>query len=376
MQWIATTGYALEGVTARELEAMGLTVTQTQTSRVGFEATAEQAAAANLWLRTAGRVRLVVGQFPAKSFEELFEGVKALAWEQYIAREYGFPITCRSVNSQLFSLSDCQSIVKKAIVERLKMRYKLQWFAENGPVAAVEAHIHKDVVTLSIDTSGDGLHARGYRKLNGPAALRETLAASLVLLTKWRGDRAFADPMCGTGTIAIEAAMIARNVAPGLYRTFAGEQLSWMGKAMFDAQRENARAAVKADVRPDIFAGDIDGEAISMTRYHAKQAGVAQHIRIVQAPLSKFTTESAQGHLITNPPYGQRMGEEKDVQRLTAELGALHKRLDRWAFHIITSSQDFERWFGARPDSRRELRNGPLQCRYYEYFRVAKGPRP
>lgn len=375
VQWVATTGYALEGVTARELEALELKVVETQTSRVSFEATTEQGAAANLWLRTAGRVRLVVGVFPAKSFEELFEGTKALPWEQYIGRDYRFPITCRSVNSQLFSLSDCQAIVKKAIVERLKTRYKLQWFAENGPVAAVEAHIHKDVVTLSIDTSGAGLHERGYRKLNGPAALRETLAASLVLLTKWRGDRAFADPMCGTGTIAIEAAMIARNVAPGLYRPFAGEQLSWMGKALFDEQRERARAAVHADVQPDIFAGDIDGEAVSMARYHARQAGVAAHVRIVQAPLKKFVTDAAQGHLITNPPYGQRMGEDKDVQKLTDELGQLHRRLERWAFHVITSAQDFERWFGARADSRRELRNGPLQCRYYEYFRSPKAPR-
>ncbi len=372
MQWIATTGYALEGVTARELEALGLKVTQTQTSRVGFEATAAQAAAANLWLRTAGRVRLVVGQFPAQSFEELFEGVKALPWEQFIERDYSFPITCRSVNSKLFSLSDCQSIVKKAIVERLKTKYKLQWFNEKGPVAAVEAHIHKDIVTLSIDTSGEGLHARGYRKLNGPAALRETLAASLILLTKWRGDRAFADPMCGTGTIAIEAAMIARNVAPGLYRPFAGEALGWMGKGLFDEQRQQAREAVRHDAQPDILAADIDGEAVSMARYHAKQAGVAAHVRILQAPLSKFSTDAAQGHLITNPPYGQRMGEEKDVQKLTGELGALYRKLDRWAFHIITSSQDFERWFGARADGRRELRNGPLQCRYYEFYR----PRP
>lgn len=373
MEWIATTALALEGVTARELTALGATVTETQTSRVRFTGDLAVGAAANLWLRTAGRVRLVVGSFRAESFEELFEGAKALPWEDFIARDWAFPVSARSVNSKLFSLSDIQSITKKAMVERLKGRYHTQWFAESGPVAAVEAHLHRDVVTLSIDTSGEGLHLRGYRKLNGPAALRETLAAALILLTKWQGDRPFADPLCGTGTIAVEAALYARNMAPGLQRSFAGEQLAWFGKAAFEEERARAKAAVRQGELPPIFASDIDGEAVSMARFHAKAAGVAGDLRITEAALKDFAPAEAQGHLITNPPYGERLGDKAAADAVNRELGMRYRALDRWAFHVITAAEDFERNFGIRADSRRELRNGQLRCRYYEYFRHPKG---
>lgn len=374
MEWIATTSFSLEGVTARELEALGIKVKEPQASRVLFEGSFEDAAKANLWLRTAGHVRLVVGSFRAETFDELFEGTKAIAWEQWIERDYAFPVTCRSVNSKLFSLSDCQAIVKKAIVERLKTRHKVDWFSEKGPVAGVEVHIHKDVATLSIDTSGDGLHMRGYRKLNGPAALRETLAAALVLLTKWRGDRPFADPLCGTGTIAIEAAMFARNIAPGAKRSFAAETLGWFPRNAFDTERKRAAEAIKKDMQLDIYASDFDAEAISMAKYHAKAAGVAADVRIEQAVLKKFTSALPQGHIITNPPYGERMGDAREVEAVYRELGALYSRLDRWAFHVITSSEDFERFFGHRSDSRRELRNGQLKCRYYEFYRHKPAP--
>ncbi len=369
MEWIATTAYGLEGVTARELEALGLPVTATETSRVRFTGDFAAGAAANLWLRTAGRVRLVVGRFRAESFEELFEGTRALPWENWIGREWAFPVSSRSVNSKLFSLSDIQSITKKAIVERLKGPYRTEWFAESGPVAAVEAHLHRDEVTLSIDTSGEGLHVRGYRKLNGPAALRETLAAALVLLTKWRGDRPFADPLCGTGTIAVEAALFARNRAPGLGRAFGGEKLAWFGPAVFEGEREKARAAIRVEPLPLIFAGDIDGQAVSMARYHARAAGVAGDVRVEQAPLARFAPAEAQGHLITNPPYGERLGDRAAAEAINRELGNAYRRLDRWAFHVITATEGFETQFGQRADSRRELRNGPLRCRYYEYFR-------
>lgn len=251
MEWIATTAYNLEGVTARELEALGITVKENQTSRVLFEGGYAEAARANLWLRTAGRVRLVAGSFRAETFDELFEGTKSLPWEQWIVRDAAFPVDCRSVNSKLFSLSDCQAIVKKAIVERLKTRYRIERFPETGPSVAIEAHIHKDMATLSIDTSGEGLHRRGYRKLNGPAALRETLAAALVLLTKWKGDRPFADPLCGTGTIAVEAAMIARSIAPGLRRTFAAESYGWFPSEAFRHERE--RAGKSSTEKPNLI---------------------------------------------------------------------------------------------------------------------------
>jgi putative N6-adenine-specific DNA methylase len=369
LDWIATTSFALEGVTARELGALEIETVDTQASRVLFKGGFEEAARASLCLRTAGHVRLVAGSFRAETFEELFEGTKALPWGQWIRKDYAFPVTCRSVNSKLFSLSDCQAIVKKAIVERLKSHYSISWFDEKGPAVDIEAHIHKDIVTLSIDTSGEGLHMRGYRKLNGPAALRETLAASLVLLTKWRGDRPFADPLCGTGTIAIEAAMVARNMAPGINRSFAAERLEWFPKEAFAAERQRAKDVVDTAAKLDIYASDIDSEAISMAKYHAKAAGVANDVRIERAALKDFTLSAPQGHLITNPPYGERMGDRKSVEALYKELGALYNRLDRWAFHVITSTEDFEWFFGRRSDGRRELRNGQLKCRYYEFYR-------
>lgn len=369
MDWIATTSFGLEGVTARELGALDIETMDTQASRVLFKGGFESAARANLCLRTAGHVRLITGSFRAETFDELFEGTKAIPWEQWIQKDYAFPVTARSVNSKLFSLSDCQAIVKKAVVERLKARYGIAWFHEKGPGAEIEVHIHKDIATISIDMSGNGLHMRGYRKLNGPAALRETLAASLVLLTKWRGDRPFADPLCGTGTIAIEAAMIARNMAPGMKRTFAAESLGWFPKEAFARERQRASDAVLRDAKPDIYASDIDSEAISMTNYHAKTAGVAQDMHIVRAALKDFTSAAPQGHIITNPPYGERMGDDKSAEAIYRELGALYGRLDRWAVHVITSSEDFERYFGRRSDGRRELRNGQLKCRYYEFYR-------
>ena len=369
MQWIATAAAALEGVTSRELEALGIEVLETQASRVLFEGGYEQAAQANLWLRSAGRVRMVTGSFRAETFEELFEGTKALPWEQWIGRDDAFPVTGRAVNSKLMSVPDCQAIVKKAVVERLKLKHRVNWFSEKGPVNAIEVHLHKDIATLSIDMSGEGLHMRGYRKLNGPAALRETLAASLVLLTKWRGDRPFADPMCGTGTIAVEAALFARNMAPGLKRKFAAESLAWFPKEAFARERQRALDSANRDLKVDIAASDIDSEAISMASYHAKAAGVAADIRITRAALKAFATTAPQGHLITNPPYGERLGDKAAADAVVKELGALYQKLDRWAFHVISSAEDFERWFGRKADSRRELRNGQIRCRYFEYYR-------
>jgi putative N6-adenine-specific DNA methylase len=372
MDWIATAAYGLEGVTARELEALGMKVKETQTSRVLFEGGFDAAARASLWLRTAGRVRLVVGSFRAETFDELFEGTKAFPWEQWIGRDYAFPVECRSVNSKLFSLSDCQAIVKKAVVERLKAKYGISWFKEQGPVAEIEVHLHKDSATLSIDMSGAGLHMRGYRSLNGPAALRETLAAALVLLTKWKGDRPFTDPLCGTGTIAVEAAMIARNIAPGISRSFAAESMGWFPQDAFKRERECAADAVNHAAKPDIAASDIDGEAVSMAKYHAKAAGVAEDVRIHQAALKDFSSASSQGHIVTNPPYGERMGGLKSAEAVCRELGALYGRLDRWAFHVITPSENFEILFGRRADGRRELRNGQIRCRYYEFYRQGR----
>ncbi|MDD3243374.1 MAG: class I SAM-dependent RNA methyltransferase [Eubacteriales bacterium] len=367
MKWIATTGYALEGVTARELENLGLKSVRALPTRVEFEGGFEEAARANLCLRSAGRVRLVVGEYDAKTFDELFEGCRALPWEDYITQEMAFPITARAVSSELMSLSDIQKIVKKAVVERLKARYQLSWLLETGTPAAIEAHIHKDHVTLSIDVSGPGLHQRGYRKLNGPAALRETLAASLVLLTKYQGDRPLADPFCGTGTIVIEAAMYARNIAPGIRRKFAADHLPFFPDEAMKLERERARAAQVEKIAP-IFGGDLDEEALSMAGYHAKMAGVAGDIHFDRKDALKFSPQEPQGNIICNPPYGQRMGEERDAEELYRGMGKTFRPFTGWAVHVITSCQRFESLYGARADKKRPVKNGNIPCQYYEYF--------
>lgn len=367
MKWIATTGYALEGVTARELEKLNLSGVRALPTRVEFEGGFEEAARANLWLRTAGRVRMVVGEYTATTFEELFEGCRALPWEEWVGRDMAFPVTARAVSSQLMSVPDIQKIIKKAVVERLKEKYNLSWLLETAQSAAIEAHIHKDHVTLSIDTSGSGLHMRGYRKLNGPAALRETLAAALVLMTKWQGDRPLADPCCGTGTIVVEGAMYARNIAPGLRRKFAADSLPFFPERALRVEREAARDA-KNDEPLTILASDIDDEAISMAKYHAKMAGVSQNIRFARADLRTFAPGEPQGHIICNPPYGQRMGEIRQAEELYRLMGETFRALPGWSMHIITSCQNFEKLYGARADKKRQLKNGNIPCRYFEYF--------
>ncbi|MDD4796526.1 MAG: class I SAM-dependent RNA methyltransferase [Eubacteriales bacterium] len=367
MKWIATTGYALEGVTAKELEKLNISGVTARPTRVEFDGGFEEAARANLWLRTAGRVRLVAGQYTATTFEELFEGCRALPWEDWIGRDMAFPVTARAVSSQLMSVPDIQKIVKKAVVERLKAKYNLSWLLETAQSAAIEAHIHKDCVTLSIDTSGSGLHLRGYRKLNGPAALRETLAAALVLMTKWQGDRPLADPCCGTGTIAVEGALYARNMAPGLRRKFAADHLPFFPERALRIEREYARDA-KNDEPLTILASDIDDEALSMAKYHAQMAGVSQNIRITKADLRAFAPQESQGHIICNPPYGQRMGEVRQAEDLYRAMGETFRALPGWSTHIITSSPNFERLYGAPAHKRRQLKNGNIACRYFEYF--------
>jgi len=372
MQWIATTGYGLEGVLANELRDMNLTVPDVQTSRVLFEGSVEDACRANLWLRTAGHVALVIGSFQARDFDSLFDQVQALPWEDYLPSDARFPVTARCINSQLMSVPDCQRIVKKAISSRLMRHYRINWCSENGPQMPIELHIWKDQATLSLNVSGQPLHVRGYRRLNGPAAIRETLGAAMVLLSHWHSDRILIDPFCGTGTLVIEAAMQARNMAPGLNRSFAGEKFGFMPLSAWKDARQEARDLAKRNLRLSITGSDNDPEALSMARYHAKQAGVADAIRWEEKDVRNLSCDQGYGVIITNPPYGQRLNDVKEAQALYSVLGQRYRALNGFSCHVITADDRFESYFGRMANKKRLLYNGPLRCRYYQYF----GPRP
>ncbi len=368
MQWIATTGYGLEGVLAQELRHLNLEVPEVQTSRVLFEGTPEDACRANLWLRTAGHVALVAGRFDAPDFDTLFERVRQIPWEAWLPSDASFPVTARCINSTLMSVPDCQRIVKKAISRRLMDAHTMKWCPEKGLVMPVEVHIWKDCATLSVNISGQPLHMRGYRRLNGAAAIRETLAAALVLLSHWKSDRLLMDPFCGTGTLLIEAALLARNMAPGLNRSFAGEKFSFLPPQAWQRAREEARDLAQRGKPLSLLGSDVDPEALSMAQYHARQAGVANAIRWTQADIRDLNSSEGYGVIVTNPPYGQRLNDQKTARALYAALGQRYRELDHFSCHVITADDHFESYFGKQATKRRPIYNGPLRCRYYQYF--------
>ena len=372
MEWIATAAYGLEGVLAQELRDLGLSVGETQTSRVQFTGSALDGCRANVFLRTAGRVRLVVGRFPAPNFDALFEGVRSLPWEEILPEDAAFPVTGRCVNSQLMSVPNCQAIVKKAIATRMGQAAGRSWLPETGTIYPIEVHIWKDQATISLDTSGTPLHRRGYRELNGPAALRETLAAALVRLSRWDASRPLWDPCCGTGTLAVEAALQARQIAPGISRSFGGEAYPLLPASLWRQAREEAMDGMLYTLPLDITASDIDPEALSMARHHARKAGVATAIRFRRMDAAELASDTAYGHILTNPPSGERLGAREQAQLLYQQLGQAWRRLDGWSCHVITAHPRFESYFGARAHHRRALYNGPLACRFYQYF----GPKP
>ena len=367
---IATAAFGLESVVGRELYRLGYREQRTENGRVCFKGDGSAIARCNLWLRSADRVLIEVGRFTATSFEELFQGVRALPWEEYIALRDAFPVSGKAIASQLMSVSDCQAITKKAIVEKMKETHHLPWFDEDGPTVKVEVGLLKDTATLTIDTSGAGLHKRGYRKLNAVAPLRETLAAALVQLSRWHPERALIDPMCGSGTIPIEAALLAQNRAPGLGRTFAAEQFAFLPSDIWREARAEALDAAKNDHDGYIAGTDIDEEVLSLARYHAKAAGVNVHFQ--RQDLREMRTKREYGFLITNPPYGERMGDRAEAERIIASLGTLKKALRNWGVFVISPHERFERLFGARADVRRKLYNGAMQCQFYQYL----GPKP
>ncbi|UOE92164.1 class I SAM-dependent RNA methyltransferase [Alkalihalobacillus sp. LMS39] len=370
---IATATMGLEALVAREVKDLGYENVKVENGRVEFTADESAICRSNLWLRTADRVKLKVAEFKAFSFDELFEKTKALPWADFIPENAEFPVIGRSVKSKLFSVSDCQAIVKKAVVESLKKKYKTNWFSEDGPLYRIEVALHKDVATLTIDTSGTGLHKRGYRYLHNEAPLKETLAAALIMLTNWNADKPFIDPFCGSGTIPIEAAMIGQNIAPGFNRDFVSEQWGFIGKAKWDKAREEIEDVANYDQPISIFGTDIDHRMIELAKNNATEAGFGDLLTFKQMQVTDLRTKQEYGVLVGNPPYGERLGEREEVEQMYKKMGELFKEeLATWSIYILTSNEKFESLYGKPASKRRKLYNGNLKTDYYQFF----GPRP
>ena len=372
MKWIASAAFGMEGMTGRDLKHLGMqNVRVLDVGGAEFEGGFEDAFTANLWLRTCDRIMLVVGQFRATSFEELFQGVKAIQWEKLLSADAGFPIRAKCVKSQLMSPSDVQKIAKRAMVERLKAAYGADWFSETGAVFQVDVSIRNDIVTVALDTSGEPLSKRGYRTWNGEAPLRETLAAALVLQSGWHPWQPLYDPCCGTGTILIEAAFIALNRAPGLTRKFAMEAWPTVPHEAFEAIRAEARKKFEEGLkRPlNISGSDINPEAIELAQRHVKQAGLAGRIGLSVKDMrdvmpGDIPVEDKPGVFIANPPYGERLDNARAAHAVARQLGALQKRFPGWKLCAFSADMGFEKEYGRRATRRRRYYNGRIECEY------------
>lgn len=366
--------FGLEAVLKREIYDLGYEITKVEDGRVTFEGDEEAICRANIFLRTAERVMIQVGRFKATTFEELFQGIKNLPWEEYIPEDGKFWVKkASSINSKLFSPSDIQSIAKKAMVERMKQKYHKEWFKEDGAVYPVRIFLLKDEVTVALDTSGDSLHKRGYRTMTSKAPLTETLAASLIMLTPWRKDRILVDPFCGSGTFPIEAAMIAANVAPGMNRDFTAEE--WTNlidrKLWYECVKE-AEDMIDTTVKVDIQGYDIDGDVIKAARENAKRAGVEHMIHFQQRAVADLSHPKKYGFIITNPPYGERLEDKADLPELYTQIGQAYQRLDSWSMFLITSYTETEKYIGRKADKNRKIYNGMLKTYFYQFL----GPKP
>ena len=374
MELIAPCHFGLESVLKREVLDLGYEIASVDDGRVSFWGDAQAICDANIFLRTAERVLLKVGAFKAETFEELFDKNRALPWERYIPKNGKFWVTkAASVKSKLFSPSDIQSIMKKAMVERLKEYYGLEWFPEDGASYPIRVFLMKDVVTIGIDTSGVSLHKRGYRQMKVKAPITETLAAALIMLTPWKKERILVDPFCGSGTFPIEAAMMAANMAPGMNRSFLAEEWDNLipKKAWYDALDE-ANDLVDVNVSVDIQGYDIDAEAVKAARQNAKDAGVDHLIHFQERAVKDLRHPKKYGFIITNPPYGERLEEKKNLPELYREFGESFRLLDSWSAYMITSYEDAERYFGRKADKNRKIYNGMLKTYFYQFM----GPKP
>jgi len=368
---IATTNMGLEAVTKRELQDLGYKDLEVSDGKIKISCQLKDIAILNLRLRTAERVLLLIDSFRAETFEELFDKVFEIRWWDYIAEEDQFIIQGRSRKSKLFSISDCQRITEKAIIEKLKMKYKVSWFEKSGPRVKIEVSLLNDIAEITMDTSGDGLHKRGYREVNYKAPLSETIAASLVKLTFWNKDRILADPFCGSGTVPIEAAMIEKNIAPGLMRDFDFVNFKFFDEEIFKEEKKKCYSEIKYDEKLEILASDVSHKAIQIARANAEILGLDEDISFFQKDIRDLDLPDDYGIIITNPPYGERIGKE-DVDQLNKELGELARSLKTWSYYIITANENFEKNFGKKADRNRKLYNGRLKTYYYQYY----GPKP
>ncbi|MFP3663888.1 THUMP domain-containing class I SAM-dependent RNA methyltransferase [Priestia sp. SIMBA_032] len=370
---IATAAMGIEALVAKEVRALGYEC-EVDNGKVIFEGDELAIARCNLWLRTADRIKVQVGQFKARTFDELFEQTKALNWGDYLPVDAQFPVSGKSVKSKLFSVSDCQSIVKKAIVDSMKKHYNKTtgWLEETGSTFKIEVALLKDVATLTIDASGAGLHKRGYRVGQGEAPLKETLAAALIMLTPWNADRPFVDVFCGSGTIAIEAALIGQNIAPGFNRDFLSEEWPWMSASIWEKAREEAEDLANYDQVLDIAGHDIDHRMVKVAEQNAFEAGLGDLIQFKQMQVRDFTTPKEYGIIIGNPPYGERLSDRPSVEKMYAEMGEAFSKLDTWSIYMLTSHEQFEQYYGKKATKKRKLFNGFIKTDYYQYW----GPRP
>ncbi|HEY5576627.1 MAG TPA: class I SAM-dependent RNA methyltransferase [Clostridiaceae bacterium] len=364
---IATATFGLEKVVANELKELGYEDLQVENGKVTFQGDEMDIATCNLWLRTADRVLIRLAEFKAMSFEELFQGTKAVEFGELIPINGFMHVTGKSIKSQLHSVPDVQSIVKKAVVESMKTKYMSDTFPEDGAEYKIEVAILKDIVTLTLDTTGPGLHKRGYREFAGGAPIKETLAAAMVLISGWNPDIPLMDPFCGSGTIAIEAAMIGRNIAPGLYRTFVSEQFEFIEHELWEDIRKHAKNSINnKDFR--ILCSDLDGRVLNTARGNAKKAGVEENIAFKRQDVKEFSSSKKCAYIITNPPYGERLGESEDAMALYKTMGEVFGKLNSFAYFVITSHPDFEKCFGRKSDKNRKLYNGKIKCYYYQYL--------
>ena len=371
---IAPCHFGLEAVLKREIIELGYEITSVEDGRVTFIGDAEAVCRANVFLRTAERILIKVGQFHAETFDELFEGTKARPWEEYLPQNAKFWVAkAASVKSKLFSPSDIQSIMKKAMVERMRKVYRVNWFPEDGDAFPIRVFLHKDEVTVSLDTTGESLHKRGYRKLTAKAPIAENLAAALIMLTPWNKTRILVDPFCGSGTIPIEAAMMAANMAPGMNRSFLAE--SWthiISRKEWYACMDEAAELVDFSQMPDIQGYDIDDEMVRIARENAKLAGVEQYIHFQRRGIEALSHPKKYGFIITNPPYGERLEDKNTIASIYRTLGERYRQLDSWSLYMITSYEDAQQMIGRKADKNRKIYNGMLKTYYYQFM----GPKP
>lgn len=369
MQMVATCLLGVEGLVADELKQMGAENVTAENGRVFFEGDETILARSNIWSRFSERILIVLDRFYAVTFEELFQGVKVLPWSEFIGSMDTFPVKGFSINSALHSVPDCQKIIKKAIVESLKEDYNISWFEESGPIHQVQFSIMKDEVTIMLDTSGKGLHKRGYRPVGNDAPIRETLAAAMCSLSRLRHYHTMFDPCCGSGTILIEGALLAHNIAPGINRNFDVDRWGFVPESVWMNERERCHDLIKTDTDFVAFGSDIDSNAIELTMKNAKNIKVDKFLRLNTADIKYFNPTSEKGTLITNPPYGERMLDIKTAEKIYRIMGEKFVAKKGWSYGIISPDEEFEKCFGRKADKRRKLYNGMIKCQYYMYFK-------